>query len=155
VCIGQDSAPYPMDSNFCIHGKVYNHYLNGNSKAFKTYEHGFLYGPYEVYRKSGQLKEKGFIDDVNESTLLFQPTKVIKERYGKDGELKKSLIGETKPIKQVPYGKCKCADGNVMRIRSLLVGTWGKEKMIPFDNKDQIIDSVYNLYDTRITFFHN
>jgi hypothetical protein len=154
-CFGQDSIPYPMDSNTCIHGKVFSYYTNGKPKSFKTYEHGFLYGPYAKYYRNGQIKEKGFLDDVNEWTLLFQPSKVIQEEYRKNGEIKKSLEGEKQPLNQVPSGKCQCADGNVKRIRSLLLGHWVKEKMIPFDKSDKIIDSVYNKYDTEISFFPN
>lgn len=154
-CFGQDSIPYSIDSNTCLHGKVFKYYSNGNPKSFKTYEHGFLYGTYAKYYRNGQVKEKGFLDDVNEWNLLFQPSKVIKEKYRKNGEFKKSLEGEKKPINPVPYGKCQCEDENVKRIKSLLIGTWMKEKMIPFDKDVQIIDSVFSQYNTNITFFKN
>lgn len=153
--IGQDNMSISKDSNLCVHGKVYNYFSNGKPKSFKTYDHGFLYGPYEKYYRNGAIKEKGFLDDVNGWTLLFQPLKVVKEIYDKNGRFRKSLTGEIKPIAAVPYGKCQCEDGNLNRIKSLLVGTWVKEKMIPFDKDDKIIDSVYNLYTTEITFFKN
>jgi antitoxin component YwqK of YwqJK toxin-antitoxin module len=154
-CIGQDSIPDSIDSNTCVHGKVYKYFSNGNSKSFKTYEHGFLYGSYAKYYRNGQVKEKGFLDDVNEWTLLFRPSKVIKKKYRKNGKFKKSVEGEIKPINPVPHGKCQCEDENVQRIKSLLIGTWMKEKMIPFDNNDQIIDSVFSQYNTKITFLRN
>ena len=154
-CIGQDSIRNSIDSNTCLHGKVYKYFSNGNPKSFKTYEHGFLYGAYAKYYRNGQIKEKGFLDAVNEWTLLFQPSKVIKEKYRKNGKFKTSISGEIKPIDPVPPGKCQCEDENVRRLKSLLIGTWIKEKMIPFDKKDQIIDSVFNHYNTEITFFNN
>lgn len=152
---GQDNSSNSIDSNFCIHGIVYKYFSNGKPKSFKTYEHGFLYGPYEKYYRNGAIKEKGFLDDVNVWTLLFQPSKVVKEKYDKNGHFRKGLTGEIKPIAAVPYGKCQCEDGNLNRIKSLLVGTWVKEKMIPFDKHDKIIDTVYNSYTSEITFFEN
>ena len=147
-CICQDSLSYPMDSNTCKHGKVFKYYLNGNPKLHKTYEHGFLYGPYEKYYRNGQIKEKGFLDDVNQRNLLFQPSKVTMVKYRKNGEFKKSLESQIKSINEVPNGKCKCEDGNVKRIKSLLIGDWIKERMIPFDKSDKVIDTIYNNYDT-------
>jgi|GEM_PF-5229807 len=154
-CFGQNFNTNEMDSNYCIHGKVFKYYPNGNPKSFKTYHHGFLYGIYEKYYRNGQTKEKGFLDDVNAWTLLFQPIKVAKEKYKKNGELKISLKTQIKPINEVPYGKCRCKGDNIKRIQSLLLGTWVKEKMIPFDKGDKVIDSVYEHYDTKITFFPN
>ena len=152
---GQDSKSSSLDSNTCIHGKVYKYFLNGNPKSFKTYTHGFLYGEYAEYYRSGQVKEKGFMDDVNGWTLVFRRLKVDQEYYDKAGEFIKSSKSEIEQINPVPYGKCQCEDGNVKRIRSLLLGTWIKERMIPFGSSDQIIDSVFTRYNTKITFFSN
>lgn len=155
LCFGQDSTLNSTDSNACIHGQVEKYFSNGNLKSYRTYEHGFLYGPYMKYYRNGEVKEKGFLDDVNEWNLRFQPSKVVKEKYRKNGEFKKSVEGKINPIKPVPYGKCQCEDDNVQRIRSLLIGTWVKEKMIPFSKEYQIIDSVFSHYTTKITFFKN
>lgn len=154
-CCGQDTIDYPVDSNLCIHGKVYTYYSNGAMKAYNTYEHGFLYGPYEKYYKNGQLKEKGFLDNVNQRTLLFQPYKVVKENYDRNGRFKKSITEEILPVKPVPSGKCMCSDGNVKRIRSLLTGIWEKDTITTFNKNNELIDSVYNNYETQIEFFQN
>ncbi|MES2589958.1 MAG: hypothetical protein V4622_13350 [Bacteroidota bacterium] len=153
--LAQDSISYPVDSNTCIHGKVFKYFSNGKPKSFKTYEHGFLYGPFVKYYRNGQAREQGFLDGVNGFTLLFQPSKIIKEKFKKNGDFKKSIKGEIKPITQVPYGKCLCEDENIKRIKTLLIGNWVKEKMIPFRNSDNIIDTVYIKYDTQLSFFLN
>lgn len=152
---GQDVIPNSIDSNTCLHGKVFKYYSNGKPKLYKTYVHGFLYGPYEKYYRNGELKEKGFLDDVNTWTLLLQPSKVVKEKYDKNGNFIKSSIGKIKPIDPVPFGKCQCEDGDLKQLKSLLIGTWIKEKMIPFDEDDQILDSVFSAYNTKISFFNN
>ena len=152
--IGQEINSSPLDSNLCIHGEVMTYYGNGNPKSMKTYEHGFLYGNYEKYNRSGALVEWGFLDNVNVQTLFFQPVKSIKVTHGKHG-FYDSIISEIIPIKKVPVGRCKCEDGNIKRIKSLLIGVWTKERMIPFDRSDKIIDSIFRNYDTQLIFHSN
>lgn len=144
-----------LDKDSCIHGKVFTYYSNGQPKSYVTYQNGFIYGGYEKYYRNGKIKENGFLDDVNSWNLLFQPSKPIKNKYKRNQSLKYSLQGEIYPIKTVPYGKCKCLDDNNSRIKSLLVGDWIKDKMEPFSKSDQIIDSIYKRYSTRITFFED
>lgn len=156
-CFAQDSIRIPLDSNKCPHGKVYTYYRNGTKKSFKTYEHGFIYGPYQTFYRNGRLKEKGFLDAVNEWTLLLKPSKVFWEKYSKEGKFRKDYGSgkDVQVMKTVPFGKCNCLDGNVLRLKSLLVGKWTKEKMIPFNGTDRIIDSLFNAYNTEITFLPN
>jgi len=155
LCFGQDSILIPLDSNKCLHGRIYNYFRDGTPKSFRTYTHGYLYGPYEKFYRNGKIKEKGFLDDVNQWTILFQPSKIFWEKYDKEGLFKRSLGSEIIPMKPVPSGKCDCEDGNIQRLKSLLVGKWVKEKMRSFTKSDQIIDSVFDSYDTEITFLPN
>jgi hypothetical protein len=152
----QDSlSTYPQDSNLCLHGKVYEYYSNGNPKLYRTYTHGFLYGEYAEYDKKGNLIEDGFMDGVNVFSLLMRPSKVIRNLYDKDGGNIQITQGQVTPLRTIPEGKCKSTDGNITRIRSLLIGKWSKCNMIPFDKNASLIDSVFINYSTEITFFAN
>lgn len=142
-----------LDSNTCLNGPQVKYYSNGKIKKMKTYRSGFLYGPYEKYYRNGRIKEKGFLDDVNCWTILFQPSKMIKEKFNRKGKIKKSVKGKIIDFPAVPSGKCECTDGNLKLLQTLLIGTWKSGKMYSFDHNQKVLDSIIDNYKIELTFY--